>query len=131
STKIPVEVATEDVVSIPLTLTNNTDKPLGGKLSVLAPAALQAVEAIPEIQTIMPGKTKTIFLDYKVSDKIGAGDFTVTFKACGLGDAFTQKIRIAPKGFPAGVSFSGQEVEKEYTFSTRNVVRGSLKAMVT
>ncbi|MDP2385067.1 MAG: MG2 domain-containing protein [Bacteroidota bacterium] len=131
STKIPVEVATEDVVSIPLTLTNNTDKPLGGKLSVLAPEALLAVQATPEIQTIMPGKAKTIYLDYKVSDKIGVGDFTVTFKACGLGDAFTQKIRIAPKGFPAGVSFSGQEVEKEYTFSNRNVVRGSLKAVVT
>jgi uncharacterized protein YfaS (alpha-2-macroglobulin family) len=131
NTKIPVEVATEDLVSIPLTLTNNTDKPLGGKLSVLAPEALQAVQPTPEIQTIMPGKAKTIFLDYRVSDKVGTGDFTITFKACGLGDAFTQKIRVMSKGFPAAVSFSAQEIEQEYNFSVRNVVRGSMKATVT
>jgi uncharacterized protein YfaS (alpha-2-macroglobulin family) len=131
STKIPVEVATEDVVSIPLTLVNNTDKPLGGKLSVTAPGALTAVQPTPEIQTIMPGKAKTIFLDYNVSDKVGTGDFTISFKACGLGDAFTQKIRVMPKGFPASVSFSAQEIEQEYNFAVNHVVRGSLKATVT
>lgn len=131
NTKIPVEVATEDLVSIPLTISNNTDKPIGGKLTVSAPEALQPVQPTPEIQTVMPGKAKTVFLDYKVSDKVGTGDFTVTFKACGLGDAFSQKIRIMPKGFPAAVSFSAQEVEQEYVFATKNVVRGSLKAVVT
>src|SRR6218665_374383 len=106
TTKIPVEVATEDNVSIPLTLKNNTDKPLGGVLTILSPDGLQAVTDVPSVQTIMPGAAKTIYLDYKVLDKIGYGDFTLTFKSCGLGDAFTQKIRIAPKGFPVQASFS-------------------------
>lgn len=131
STKIPVEVATQDLVSIPLTLSNNTDKPLGGQLSIFAPEALTALEKTPELQTIMPGKSKTIYLDYRVSDKIGEGEFTIKFKACGLGDAFVQKIKIAAKGFPASASFSAQDVEKEFSFSMRNVVKGSLKASFT
>jgi alpha-2-macroglobulin-like protein len=131
STKIPVEVATEDVVSIPLNLKNNTDGPLGGILTVTAPDGLQELVKIPNVQTIMPGKAKTIFLDYKVLDKIGYGDFTVSFKSCGLGDAFTQKIKIAPKGFPVTESFSGQEKEKEYSFDITNLVNGSIKATVT
>lgn len=131
STKIPVEVATEDNVSIPLTLKNNTDKPLGGLLTVTAPDGLQALVAVPAAQTIMPGAAKTIYLDYKVLDKTGYGDFTVTFKSCGLGDAFTQKIKIAPKGFPVQASFSAQEVEKEYTFAMNDVVNGSVKATFT
>lgn len=131
STKIPVEVATEDNVSIPLTLKNNTDKPLGGALTVIAPDGLKAIVEIPSIQTIMPGKAKTIYLDYKVLDKIGYGDFTISFKACGLGDAFTQKIKIAPKGFPVQASFSGQDVEKEYTLDMNHVVNGSVKATFT
>lgn len=131
TTKIPVEVATEDNVSIPLTLKNNTDKPLGGVLTILSPDGLQAVTNVPSVQTIMPGAAKTIYLDYKVLDKIGYGDFTLTFKSCGLGDAFTQKIKIAPKGFPAQVSFSAQEVEKEYSFSMDHVVNGSVKATLT
>lgn len=131
TTKIPVEVATEDNLSIPLTLKNNTDKPLGGALTIVSPDGLQAIATVPVAQTIMPGVAKTIYLDYKVLDKIGYGDFTVAFKACGLSDALTQKIKIAPKGFPAQVSFSGQEVEKEYTFEMGHVVNGSVKASFT
>lgn len=128
TTKIPVEVATEDFVSIPLTLKNNTDGPLGGIITIIAPDGLKEIEKIPSVQTIMPGKAKTIYLDYKVLDKIGYGDFTISFKACGLGDAFTQNIRIVPKGFPVQESFSAQEVEKEYEFEINKMVNGSLKA---
>lgn len=131
SAKIPVEVATEDNVSIPLTLKNNTDKPLGGFITITSPEGLKSLVEVPSVQTIMPGKAKTIYLDYKVLDKVGYGDFTISFKSCGLGDAFTQKIKIAPKGFPVSASFSGQEVEKEYSFDMSNVVNGSLKANFT
>ncbi len=131
STKIPVEVATQDDVSIPLTLKNNTDKPLGGILTITAPSGLKELVHIPDVQTLMPGKAKTIYLDYKVLDKIGYGDFTIAFKSCGLGDAFTQKIKIAPKGFPVNTSFSGQEAEKEYGFEMAHVVPGSVVGTFT
>lgn len=131
TTKIPVEVATEDNLSIPLTLKNNTDKPLGGALTLTAPNGLQAITTVPVVQTIMPGAAKTIYLDYKVLDKIGYGEFTIAFKACGLSDAFTQKIKIASKGFPVQASFSGQEAEKEYVFDVNHLVNGSLKATFT
>lgn len=131
STKVPVEVATGDLVSIPLTLKNNTNGPLGGVLSISAPDALQEMAKTPEVQTIMPGKAKTIYLDYKVLDKIGTGEFTITFKSCGLGDAFTQKIKVAPKGFPMVASYSAQEKEKEFGFNISHLVSGSIKATVT
>lgn len=131
TTKVPVEVATEDNISIPVTLKNNTDKPLGGALTITTPDGLKALVDVPSVQTIMPGAAKTIYLDYKVLDKIGTTDFSIAFKACGLSDGFTQKIKIAPKGFPAQASFSGQEVEKEYTFDMSHVVNGSVKASFT
>ena len=131
STKIPVEVATEDLLSIPLTLKNNTDKPLGGALTILVPEGLKEIGKVESVQTIMPGKAKTIYLDYKVQDKIGECEFVISFNSCGLSDAFTQKIKIAAKGFPVHVSLSSQEVEKEYSFEMKNVVNGSLKASFT
>ncbi|NUM51926.1 MAG: hypothetical protein HUU48_12515 [Flavobacteriales bacterium] len=129
--KVPVEVATEDLVSIPLTLKNNTEKPLGGTLNITSPSALKALVNIPEGQTIMPGQAKTIYLDYKVLAELGEGEFTIGFKACGLGDAFTQKIKIVAKGFPVTASFSGREVEKNYSVSLNNVVNGSAQATFT
>ncbi|MBI3510997.1 MAG: hypothetical protein HY064_10065 [Bacteroidetes bacterium] len=131
STKVPVEVATEDHVSIPLTLKNNTDKPLGGVLTITSPDGLKALSVIPQAQTIMPGAAKTIYLDYEVLDKIGYGDFKISFKSCGLGDAFTQNIKIAAKGFPVNASFSSQEKEKEFSFNPKNMVKGSLKINFT
>lgn len=131
SVKVPVEVATEDILSLPVTLKNNTQAPLGGLITISVPAGLQELSKPQLVQTIMPGKAKTIYLDYKVLDKTGEGDLSIGFKSCGLSDAFNQKIRIVPKGFPAQVSFSSQEAEKEYSFEIRNLVNGSLKASLT
>ena len=129
--KVPVEVATEDILSIPLTLTNNTSNPIGGALNITAPEALKELNPVAVAQSLMPGKSKTIYLDYKVQDKTGTGEMLITFKACGLRDAFTQKIKIAPKGFPVTASFSSQEKEKEFSFRIANLVKGSLRATLT
>ena len=68
---------------------------------------------------------------YEVLNMIGEGEFTISFKACGLGDAFTQKIKIAPKGFPVATSFSGQDKEREFKFTAKNLVKGSLRINFT
>jgi hypothetical protein len=129
--KLPIELASDDVVSIPLTLSNNTDNPLGGILHVEVPEGLQELSKTPEIQTIMPGKSKTIYLDYKVLSKTGEQNFTVSFKSCGLSDAVSQKLKIVSKGFPQTLSFSGQETDKEYSFSMSHVIAGSVSASFT
>ncbi len=131
STKVPLEVATEDQVSIPLTLKNNTNGPLGGELVIKAPAGFIGLNATPTVQTIMPGSSKTIYLDYKVTDRVGEGELSISFRSCGLNDAFIQKIQIVPKGFPVKTSFSSQEMEREYSFTITNQVKGSLKASLT
>ncbi len=128
SAKVPVEVATSDIVSIPVTLKNNTNEPLGGAFTISAPDGLQAISEPDLAQTIMPGQARVVYLDYKVLNKPGKGDFTISFKSCGLKDAFIQNIKMVSKGFPAVASFSGQEVEKEYTIDMENVVDGSVKA---
>ncbi|MCC6370155.1 MAG: hypothetical protein IT236_04025 [Bacteroidia bacterium] len=128
STKIPVEVATEDVLSIPVTLKNNTSGPLGGYLTINLGSGLQTIHPFPSEITLMPGQAKTMYVDCKVLDKPGYADCSVAFKSCGLNDAFTQKIKLVSKGFPAQVSFSGEEEEKEYSFTIENMVHGSLRA---
>ncbi|MFN6039321.1 MAG: MG2 domain-containing protein [Bacteroidota bacterium] len=131
SVKAPVEVVAEDVLSIPLTLSNNTLKPLGGTLTVTSPDGLKQLSAPDVAQTIMPGKSKIIYLDYKVFNKTGTGELKISFKSCGLSDAFIQKIKIVSKGFPMIASFSSQELEKEFSFRISNLVNGSLKATLT
>ncbi|HEY4798547.1 MAG TPA: MG2 domain-containing protein, partial [Bacteroidia bacterium] len=131
TTKIPTEVVTEDVVSIPLTLKNNTSASVTGLLDIKAPEGLEAATTIPNLQTLAAGKAKTIYLEYKVKQEISEGNFEIGFKACGIKDAFSQNLKVVPKGFPVTASFSGDKEEAEYEIDMRNVVRGSIKAKLT
>ncbi|MBI2968522.1 MAG: hypothetical protein HYY40_12030 [Bacteroidetes bacterium] len=129
--KAPVEAVTDDIVAIPLTLKNNTDRPVSGLLKVKVPSELLALETTPELQVLGAGKAKTIFLKYRVNHTVANGSIEVVFTACGLSDAFSSPLKIVPRGFPVSVSFSGQEKEAEYEIHIRNLVKGSLIAKFT
>ncbi len=131
TTKIPAEVVTQDVVSIPLTLKNNTSASVSGLLDITAPKGMELTEKIPQLQTIPAGKAKTIYLEYKVNEEISEGNFEIGFRACGMKDGFTQNLKVVSKGFPITASFSGDKAESEYDVDLRNVVKGSIKVKLT
>lgn len=131
TTKIPTEVVTQDIVSIPLTLKNNTSASVSGLLDIVAPKGLELLTNIPKLHTLAAGKTTTIYLQYRVKEKISEGNFEISYKACGMKDAFSQNLKVVPKGFPASASFSGDKGESEYVVDMRNVVKGSVKVKLT
>ncbi len=131
NTKVPTEVITEDIVSIPLTLKNNTLNTVNGKLTVKSPAGLKSITPITFDHSITAGKTKTIYLDYKVLNTPGEGEFEISFASDGLSDAFVQKIKISPKGFPVTASFAGKDGQRDYFANIANPVDGSITASLT
>lgn len=131
SVKLPVEVATEDKLYIPLTLKNNTKQNLRGKLTIEAPQSLKPISRIDHNQKLEAGETKTLFLGYEVLSQTGTDKFRVTFESKGFRDAFEQEITTAPKGYPIEISFSGNEKEKEYLVEIKNIVDGSMKTTFT
>jgi uncharacterized protein YfaS (alpha-2-macroglobulin family) len=131
STKIPVEVVTGDQLNLPVTLKNNTSHALGGTIQVTTSEGLKLIQKINEVQTIMPNEAKTLLLKYEVLNTIGEATVTITFKSCGLGDSFSQNIKIVGKGFPAQLAFAGQDIEKEFKFELNDIVDGTLTASLT
>ncbi|MEI6817232.1 MAG: MG2 domain-containing protein, partial [Bacteroidota bacterium] len=129
--KAPLEVVTEDKVSIALTLKNNTRNTITGILNVKTPSALKEINPIASTQSLSPGQVKVIYLDYQVMNAIGEGDLNISFNSFGLNDAFIQKIKIVSKGFPVTLSFSGKVLSKEYQINLSNIVDGSISAQVT
>ncbi len=131
SVKIPVEVATEDVVSIPLTLKNNTGESLRGELEIIAPESLTAMNNMSGMRRIAPDEAETVYLNYKVSSKTGTGNFKVSFRSRGLSDAFIQQVKTVPKGFPVEIAVAGNDKEKSFSVDIQNLVNGSLNAAFT
>ncbi len=130
ATKLPVEVVTEDIMSIPLTLKNNTQKDIEGKLNVEAPEGFELLSQINYNLTIKAEEVRTIYLQYKINNDASDGNFKISYKAKGLQDAFIQEIKVVSKGFPVLASFSGQQISASYNVDLQDVVDGSITAQL-
>ena len=131
SVKVPSQVVFGDVVEIPLTLKNTTNKDVVGNLMVKSPKGFKVLNVETGSQMLAANTTKTIYLNYEVMNEIGEDNLEISFKANGLKDAFVQPIKIGPKGFPVSIAFSGQDLSKTYSVSLSDVVDGSLQASLT
>lgn len=131
SVKVPSQVVFGDVVEIPLTLKNTTNKDVIGNLMVKSPKGFKVLNVETGNQMLAANTTKTIYLNYEVLNEIGEDNLEISFKANGLKDAFVQPIKIGPKGFPVSIAFSGQDLSKTYSVSLSDVVDGSLQASLT
>jgi len=140
--KAPVNLLTGDKLAFPLALTNNTTKALTGKLSIEMPAGFVSVKKLGESITLKPGESTTIYPEYIVglasdSTKLGSpsggrsSEMQVSFEANGISDAFTQALKVQPRGFPVDLIFGGNEKEKTFKVPVKDVVEGSLSATFT
>ncbi len=140
--KVPVNLLTGDRLAFPLALTNNTEKAINGKLSVTMPAGFSLVKNQPETVTLKPGESATIYPEYIVglasdSTKLGSPsgvrghEMQVSFEANGIADAFTQALKVQPRGFPVDLVFGGNNKDKTFKIPVSNVVEGSLSATFT
>ncbi len=131
SLKVPPHLIQDDQVSIPFILKNNTNKSLSGRLSVLVPTWLTALEEFPQQLTLASQESKTVFLKYKIASTQDSGKISVAFNCGDFNDMMEQNIQTEAKGFPVQVSFSGKETNKAYELHVSNLVKGSLIASVT
>lgn len=129
--KVPNQVVFEDLVSVPLTLKNTTDKAVTGHLTVKSPKGFKEIKVENGSHTIPARSTKTIYLEYQVLNEIGEDNIKIAFNSKGLKDAFNQNIKIGSKGFPVTMAFSGQELSGEYAINISNSVNGSVVASLT
>ncbi len=129
--KVPNQVVFEDIVSVPLTLKNTTDKTITGNLTVKSPKGFKVLNVETGSQTIPANSTKTIYLEYLVLNEVGEDNMEIAFNSSGLKDAFNQNIKIGAKGYPVQLAFSGQDLSTEYVVNINNVVNGSVSASLT
>ena len=129
--RVPVEVATNDHLIVPVVLHNNTNRPITGSLHVMPPAGLKPTHTTGSSITIPAGMAKTLNLEYDVKNMPGEEVFNIAFASQGHTDAFEQKLKIVSAGFPVALSFSGTESVTAFPFGIRDVVPGSVAANFT
>ena len=129
--KVPTIAVTGDIIQIPLTLINNSDQKLKGKLSVIAPNGFELTEAFDKKITIKRNERKTIYLSYQVLSDAQDGIFKIDFDANGLNDAFEQPIEVLQRGFPQNITIAGKEKRGKYEFEMSEPMENSLTSEFT
>ncbi len=128
--KAPRQVVSDDIIELPVTLTNTTDEALQGSLQIHEPHNFELLESIERDQRLDARSSKTLYLRYKATT-VGQDHFDIAFTADGLRDAFRQEIAVAPRGFPASIALSGADMDKSYSIDLAKAVPGSLRASLT
>ncbi|MDB5283900.1 MAG: large extracellular alpha-helical protein, partial [Bacteroidota bacterium] len=114
--KIPTEMISGDKMMIPVFMKNTTESAINGKLQIALPKQLQLVSTQNEI-TLQPNTSKVVYLECVALNDIGAGKLEVKFSSEKYNDAISREINVVAKGFPANISLSGQDMEKEFAIN--------------
>lgn len=136
SAKLPVEVVTEDILNIPFTFVNNTEKTLLAKYEIEVPNGLEGkfvANGNNNTISLAPKEAKTQYFAFTVKNWAWKKDslhpkkfIKARLSAWNYMDEIEQEIKIVPKGFPVKMAGSGSEAEKEFTFEINKPVEQSI-----
>ena len=129
-TKIPVELVSGDEVQIPVFLKNTTAADIKGKLQVTTSGQLQLASNDQQV-ALAANSTKVLYIAATATAVTGDDSLEIKFISDKYNDAVTRIVSVVPKGFPASMSFSGQDLRKEFMIHPEGVVPHSMKAVFT
>ena len=111
--KTPVQVAAGDTIYLPLSLINEQSTPLALQLQTRFSSLFKLLEDVaPDTVKLKGGERMSLFYPLAVVGKNGKGEIYFRAQALGLKDEFQRTIRVAPRGFPKKLSFSGTLVKE-------------------
>jgi alpha-2-macroglobulin-like protein len=105
--RLPVEVTSGDSISLPVTLTNETDGELTADLTASFGAAFKLGNNPAGKIRLRAGEKKSLFFPLTVVATDGEGNVSLEVKTSGLQDKLEKKIRVVPLGFPFSLSAAG------------------------
>lgn len=152
--KIPSELVSGDSVIIPVFVKNNSDQNVAGRLEIIFPNSLQLLKGnFGSTTNITPKSSELYYVVVKATDSIGKGLLKVTFngikseiqlrdgraqytfdninESIKVSDQLTREINVVAKGFPANISLSGQDLQKDFSINPQSVVPNSMRVSLT
>lgn len=124
--KIPSDLVSGDKMMIPIFLKNNTEQEAIGKMYIAPPVGLNILNKLDDVK-VGAKEAKVVYLECVATDKIGDGSLQIKFVSDKFNDIITKQVHIVPKGFPANIALSGQDMEKDFVINLSNVVPNSVK----
>ncbi len=129
--KSPALALSGDQITVPLTLTNNTEKELKGTLNIPNSHWLELLTDIPADVVLAPKESQTIYLKYRCSSNRKWGNHSyvhIGFTAKGINERFYEHIRVKQRGYPVNHILSDGKLTNTFDVSIEHPIDGSLTA---
>lgn len=133
SVKLPLEVSAGDKILLPLSMSNDWDRPLAPELDFTLGDLLTLDEPQPASRntTLAAGANHAVFLPITVTGVSGHSKVAFFAEASGLRDEFVREVAVTPLGFPQQLSAAGRlQGSVEHSFDLGKMVPGSVEASV-
>lgn len=128
--KAPTQLVSGDKAMIPVIIKNNSGAEITGTLAMVVPSQLQA--DTKQLSAVVPAQqSKVYYLPVVASSVIGSAPLQIKFASEKYHDAITKEIEVVAMGFPANISLSGQDLQKDFFIHPTHVVPGSMKVSFT
>ena len=129
--KLPLEVSAGDRPLVPITLTNDSDKPQRVTLNAEFGELMKLTAGKSGEQLLAPGESKSLFIPLEVADAHGLSQVHLAAASSGLHDEVVRSIPVAPLGFPQLIEKSGQiKGEAVQEIALNGARPGSIEASV-
>ena len=125
---IPPYLLFEDEVQLPVLISNSTDQNQQAVMNFQLPEVFKYKQLPDSVITLTAGQTKTIYLNGTIANTAGQFPIRLSLKSDGYQDKIEQNIEVLPKGFPVEVNYSGNELDKSFSFRLTDPVPGSVQA---
>jgi hypothetical protein len=124
--KVPAEILTEDRLSIPVALTNNTEKAIRPELRVALPAHLAWVNQPVANIELAAKQSKTVFLECQANAQAGEGELVIVLKTDKTTDRMVTNVKSRQRGFPVRKVFASVDKSQKFEFSIDQSINGSI-----
>ncbi len=125
SAKVPAEVLTGDVLKIPLTVSNNSEKTQNTKLSIALPAHLAWVKNPVDSFELKSQESQTIWLEMKVLNLVAEENLLILIKTNDYSDKIISVVKSRPRGFPVREILLGKSRRENFVIEMPTLVEGS------
>lgn len=133
--KVPVSVIAGDELSLQVALSNQTDYPTGGHLTLSLPAHFMLKPGFKngENVQIAPHETKMVQVDCQVGiPGVETQSISAQFRADeAVLDAFEAPIKTTHRGFPVHIVASGKSAQNAFNIHLSDPVEGTVQMSVT
>jgi hypothetical protein len=129
--KLPLEVSAGDHVTVPLSLTNETDENLDVDVQASFGDLVKAADGSGGTKTLAKGARTSKFYELDVTGISGTSKVSFAAAGAGLKDEFNRSLVVVPRGFPVERAYAGTVKDKaSHDVDVGDAAPGTIEASV-